>query len=213
MIIRIGKLNGGGWFYKKFNGDSLLKTADTKWKSVSRKRRLLVIAYVRGTLSLHTKRVLATSVGTFKFFITNSNRCENLEIEEITCQKLSIKHNIDNDHPNIFLDIKYYFLGSCSQLDLLSPTFASLHRYSTGFFIFIAPESTTYQRCTEKRESPAYPGFIVMKIVHEGSREIVVPSKMNSSFWSATARCMVCICCATTESTCVKMNGWIKVWW
>ena len=48
---------------------------------------------------------------------------------------------------------------------------------------------------------PAYPGFIVMNIVQEGSREISVPSNINVFSCSATALWIVCTCWAITDNT------------
>ena len=48
---------------------------------------------------------------------------------------------------------------------------------------------------------PAYPGFIVMNRVQEGSRVISVPSNTNLSSWAITACWMLCTCWAITDST------------
>jgi hypothetical protein len=48
----------------------------------------------------------------------------------------------------------------------------------------------------------AYPGFMVMKMVHVGSRLISVPSNMNLLSFCAIAIWMHWICCATTDNTC-----------
>ena len=56
-------------------------------------------------------------------------------------------------------------------------------------------------RLSGSSERPAYPGFIVIKMLHDRSSESSVPSKTNTLSCSATARCIVWTCWAITDST------------
>ena len=53
---------------------------------------------------------------------------------------------------------------------------------------------------------PAYPGFMVMNTVQEGSRDISVPSNMNLLTPWLMATWMLWICWAITESTSSSMR-------